>query len=470
LNHAKEQVQLIEADEATTMCDAGLERARQAMAVYRLAKPAPPQLPWTLNQVLKYCSNNYNTMYINYCNRYNLPIVPVDATQPPNPLVIKNDFMNQKNSLWYQYYNNNLWGANGSLWGLNPQMDVPTPGTPISVDGITPIPPSTTTYPSGDPGANVALGWNVPFHKGAIHIHVRNNADGGGPFSDTDSTILVTVTATLPSGIQRQIDGTVNWPPPAPAGAQFKALGAVVANDSVNTNGHTTIDGRDYGYDPKTGATGTLTGSPGVFGVVSDNNIAVGGASGVGGNGSAPATGGSVGSTNPNFVYPGGYPPSPDVLMGQPPGTLKATAQAQGTYCASATDYANLLAANGGKLPDQAIIYLDFTPGSGVFELGSGNTRSSILVVHTDTYTGTISEVHGTFTGAVFADAVVRVNAGTSITGMVQLFSPTSSSAGNVLGNGDSTIHFSNAALNDLPAANPGPPSGLPLTSSRRLF
>ncbi|HEV3027021.1 MAG TPA: hypothetical protein VG457_05570, partial [Planctomycetota bacterium] len=90
-----------------------------------------------------------------------------------------------------------------------------------------------------------------------------------------------------------------------------------------------------------------------VFGVVSDNGIGVGGSSGIGGNGSPPpGKGAAAGSTNPNFVYPGGYPPTPDALMGQPPGTLKATAQAQGTYCATATDYANLLAANGGKLPD----------------------------------------------------------------------------------------------------------------------
>ncbi|HEV3027022.1 MAG TPA: hypothetical protein VG457_05575 [Planctomycetota bacterium] len=106
-----------------------------------------------------------------------------------------------------------------------------------------------------------------------------------------------------------------------------------------------------------------------------------------------------------------------------------------------------------------------------MFELGSGNTRSSILVVHTDTYTGTISEVHGSFTGALFADAVVRVNAGTSITGMVQLFSPTSSSAGNVLGNGNSNIRFSSGALMDLPAAaGSNGSTAPPLLSSRRIF
>jgi hypothetical protein len=480
--HSRGQAQLIEADEAMTMCDAGLERARQALAFYRGGKQ------WTVDQIFQYSSNNYKTMYVNYYAALQIspPSPTPDPTLPPDPLVLKADYVSRRSSLQFTNYNPALYGGqsvninvwNNAIWGNNNTTDpnVAQPGMPF--DHINPG--------STDPAANVVVGWNLPFHKGAIHIHIRNNSDSatldpsgnaGSPTHDTDSLIMVTVTATLPSGLQRQIDGTVQWPPPPPPGgvAQFTALGAVVANDSVNTNGNTTIDGRDYAYSTTTGASTTLTGNPGVFGVVSGNAIGVGGSSGVGGNGSPPpAKGAATGSTAQNFVYPGGYPPTPDALMNQPSGTLKATAQAQGTYFSDEASYTAFLnnSTNNGKIPDHAILYLEFTPGNGAFELGSGNTLSSILIVHTDSYTGTISQVHGNFTGALFADSVVRVNAGTNITGMVQLFSPTSSSSGNVLGNGNSNIRFSSAALNDLPSANGGGGSApaLPLMASRRIL
>src|SRR6185295_18664625 len=80
------------------------------------------------------------------------------------------------------------------------------------------IPPNPTVPASSDATANnVFLGWSIPFHKGSIYIHITNNDDsasGGTPTHDTDGQVLITVTATLPSGIQRRVEGVFRQPSP----------------------------------------------------------------------------------------------------------------------------------------------------------------------------------------------------------------------------------------------------------------
>jgi hypothetical protein len=422
--HAREQFQVVEAEEAMTMCDAGMERARNALGVYWNQKT------WSFNDILAYCNNS--------------KFKPVDPAQPPDPLLIKADYMSLKNSPAFTGYTSALWAS----------------GPPSTVNVVPPGIPAEMTLPTpGDPTARgVVFGWNFPFHKGALHIHIRNNDDskilgatglGGAPLQDTDGTLMVTVTATLPSGMQRQVEGVLQA---ASLGAiSPHPLSVVISKDSVSTNGNITIDGRDFDY---TGT--TVTGSAGVLGILSTKTISVGGSSAVGGNGNAPdKKGAAPNSLAPNHLFLDGYPQGPDDALGLPKGSLKAAAQAAGTYCGTPSDWSKLLSDHGGRIPDHAIVYCEFDAGNGSFDLGGGNTQSSVLVVHTDTYTGTISQVHGSFKGALLADAIVHVNAGTSITGMIQLFSPTSSSEGNVLGNGNSTIRYSSAVLADLPGLPP---------------
>jgi len=116
-------------------------------------------------------------------------------------------------------------------------------------------------------------------------------------------------------------------------------------------------------------------------------------------------------------------------------------------------------------------VYCDFNPGNGSFDIGSGNEKASILVVHTDDSTSSIKNLHGALTGVLLADAVNHVNSGTSIIGMAQLFSPTASEGANVFGNGNASIKFSSAVLADLPAAkSAGTTSPGSLTSYRRTL
>jgi len=84
------------------------------------------------------------------------------------------------------------------------------------------------------------------------------------------------------------------------------------------------------------------------------------------------------------------------------------------------------------------------------------------------TNSGIAKEVHGNFTGLIMADGFVRNNGTSHIVGMVQLFSPTASTAGNVFGNGNAEIDFSSAALADLPGIG-NAPSPAKVISYRRV-
>jgi hypothetical protein len=92
-------------------------------------------------------------------------------------------------------------------------------------------------------------------------------------------------------------------------------------------------------------------------------------------------------------------------------------------------------------------------------------------VIHTDSTTSSVKNLHGNFKGLMIGDAINHVNSGTDIVGMMQLLSPTASAGANVFGNGNSTIHFSSAVLADLPGAAPGSSTqGSTLTSYRRTL
>jgi len=151
-----------------------------------------------------------------------------------------------------------------------------------------------------------------------------------------------------------------------------------------------------------------------------------------------------------------------------PDGTLKQAAKDAGMYFDTQAGYEAWLSTNGGAIPGGAIVYLEFVPGNGQFNLGNGNSKSSIVVLHTDANTAIAKEVHGNFTGLLMADGFVRNNGNSHIVGMVQLFSPTASAAGNVFGNGNAEIDFSSAALADLPGTS-GSDSPAKLSSYRRL-
>ncbi len=395
------------ADEALMICDAALEKARRALYQYRFANT------WSWDDILEYSSKVVET----------------------TPEQIKADFQARVSTPQFSTYFANM-AANQT--GLNTVNEVPLPADKKN--------PSAS-----DPTNNgVFIGWNVPYSNGAFHILVKDNVNdidpSNSPLIDGDGIVVLVITATLRDGTQRRIESTIdyNYHPLTANG-----LAAILANSDLDLTGNISVDGRDWDIN------GAALVGPGVFGVMDTATITNGGSSGVGGNGLAPPPGGATpGSLDPNHVFPAGYPPGPDEALNSTAGTLKTIAQANGTYFTTQADYNSYLAANGGNMPGGQVIYLECDT-SPPFQLGGAmNATPSILVVHNSTSTTTVKNVHGSFKGVLFADAIDHVNAGTDILGMIQTFS--SVPFGNALGNGNSRVRFSSAVLQNLPSPQPG--------------
>lgn len=150
------------------------------------------------------------------------------------------------------------------------------------------------------------------------------------------------------------------------------------------------------------------------------------------------------------------FPHSPDAVVGAPEGTLKATAQANGTYFTSAEDFNNWVIANGENIPGGQVIYLDF--GDLIpLEMGDTllNTKPSILVHHhidpeTGQPAGYMKNLHGMFKGIILADQIDHVNGDGLILGGVMTLAD--DGFGHWFGNGAADIIFSEGVLANLPS------------------
>jgi len=441
LVHSNEQRWSIEADEANAMCDAVMERARQALGTYTAGTSK-----WAWIDIASYCGS---------------PGRPTDG-----PSMKAEALALFKSPVFAAYSGNiSLTGPASTVAGNNQ-------------DAATLIPPDPKVWTPGDGagGKGVLFANSIPFQRGALYITLaaapQTPPPPGTPLPPAPTTlnnVLLTVTATMQSGLQRQVQGLLG---PGSVAVKANGLAPVVSNDTVALTGSITIDGRDYDYT-------NLSAPPGFGkpGIISKSDMTPPSNGSVGGLGQAPPNpkGAAPNTVQGDHVFNGGYPTNPDAALADvngtplPQNTLKQAAQGSGTYFNSSAAYSAFLSASGGKIPDGAIVYLDFVPGNGMFDLGSGNSQPSILVVHTDNNSGIVSEVHGNFTGLILADGFVRNNGTSRIVGMVQLFSPTSSQAGNVFGNGNAEIDFSSSALDNLPrvgaAGNPAQ-----LLSFRRII
>jgi hypothetical protein len=479
LIHSNEQNWSIEGDEATVMCDAGMERARQALGVYRYGNSAG--LKWSWAEICQYCesapaatkalSNDPpppNNRIKNDANYYN-------AWRGEMKKYILADAKAMIKSTTFKGY------AEASLATVHSTGAVTIKALDtVDTTGFIPGTPrvwSSAGAPSTTDGSpKILFGQTIPFGRGTLYIHVSAPLVSASPFATLDyatkdpENIVVTVTATLQSGVQRQVEAVLTKPVVKIAA---NGLAAIVSNDDVSTTGSIIVDGRDYDYS------GTNVVGNGVFGIISNAPMSPITNGAVGGNGNAPPKpkGAAANSVQDSYDFSktGGYPAGPDEALSVvssgdklKPGTLKQTAMDAGTYFATQTAFDTFVSKNGGKVPDGSIMYLEFTPGNGSFDLGSGNSKSSILVLHTDTNSGIAKEVHGNFTGLIMADGFVRNNGTSHIVGMIQLFSPTASTAGNVFGNGNAEIDFSSAALADLPGIG-NAPSPAKVISYRRV-
>lgn len=393
ISYGKLQDRMIRSDEAQIVCDAGLEKVRRAMVVYTRTGT------WKWNDVIVYCKD-----------------ISID------PIEIKSAIQSDRQTEAYQQQVSLLRDGGYTVYEA-------------------PIPQNSTSPDSNDP---IFIGWNRPYGdvgQHSFHVVVRDNDDGDGNiYSDSDNRLIVTVTATLADGTQRQIEVILSDPLQT---HPFPKLAAVVSHDDVGLLGNIEVDGRDW--DVNNLAPIGL----GVYGIIAKANITTGGSSAVGGNGlPPPPVGGGVapGSIAPNYVPP--LPTNPDQVLEFDPGTLRAIAQTQGTLFTIQDEYDNFLASNGGNIPGGSIVYLEFSPEPPTNLGNAMQNTPSILVIHDSTSSTVAKNLHGQFKGAILVDSIDKVNAGTMILGSVYCFSPINP---DTFGNGNSTIRYSSAVLNALP-------------------
>lgn len=217
--------------------------------------------------------------------------------------------------------------------------------------------------------------------------------------------------------------------------------GSITTNSNITTLGDLVVDGRDHS---KTGILISGKGSQGVWttgGLEQKGSSTIGGTDGTGTDWT-PTKPGNDGVISTSQVYPGGYPGSPDSIMGgpangYPEGTLKAIAQSG----LGGSQYVT----NPGDLtyPLRGVTYVEIPPGS---PWNSANiTGAGILIVHNPSLTAGIYNINtGVFTGILMADDIVRIH--NTIIGAVIGLSPNPPS-GNCIGNGTGSILFSREAI-----------------------
>jgi hypothetical protein len=217
--------------------------------------------------------------------------------------------------------------------------------------------------------------------------------------------------------------------------------GAVTTNNPVGANGSMIIDGRDH----DTVGTTVIAGQ-GQWGVWTTKLFSQGGSSTVGGTAAgtdyAPANPGNPAVIKQLQVLTGGYPGTPDSVMGSigigyPEGTLKAIAQSGINGSRYTTNPATL------TMPLRGVTYVEL-PSAGSW-LPSPLSGSGVLVIHNSSKNALLSNVNGgIFRGLVICDDIVHLH-DTIIGAVVSL--TLAPSSGNVIGNGTGAVLFSKTSI-----------------------
>lgn len=215
---------------------------------------------------------------------------------------------------------------------------------------------------------------------------------------------------------------------------------AITVRNPVKINGLFVVDGRDHTPG------GALIAASGVAGIYSTSTIAQQGGSTIGGTAGgidyAPANPGDPAVVQPMQAYPGGYPGTPDSVMGGakygfPEGTLKSIAQSGGGGSQYVTD-ASLI-----SWPVSGVTYVEL-PSGGVMPDKDIN-GSGILVVHNSAGNALLRNVKsGTFSGLIIADDIDGFKI--SMVGALFCLTPTPS-ASQVIGTAQGSLLFSRQAV-----------------------
>ncbi len=219
--------------------------------------------------------------------------------------------------------------------------------------------------------------------------------------------------------------------------------GAISTNNPVSTGGGLVVDGRDHDLNGN-----LIAGTTGTLGIWTTEGLAQGGTSFIGGTTSgtnyAPASPAPAGTVSTDQTFPGGYPNTPDSLLGGtakgfPPGKLKSLAQS-GIAGSQYTTNPNTL-----THPFRGVTYVELPSGSSW--ISSNIDGSGILIIHNTSTNAIIkNENLGVFKGLIIADDIIHIH--TEIIGAVIGLSP-HPSEGNSIGNGSGEVYYSSQAISD---------------------
>jgi hypothetical protein len=215
---------------------------------------------------------------------------------------------------------------------------------------------------------------------------------------------------------------------------------AITTNNPIRTLGNLTVDGREHTR------LGVLIPNSGTLGIWTTKTLSQSGSSTIGGTRTgidyAPAKPGNPNIIATGQVWPGGYPGTPDSVLGgssrgYPEGRLKAIAQS-GIGGSQYVTNPNLL-----TTPLRGVTYVEL-PSGGTWQ-SMDITGTGILIVHNTAKNAGMKNLNqGTFTGLVIADDVVHIHS-TIIGGLICL--TPAPSEGNCIGNGNGDVLYSSEAI-----------------------
>lgn len=215
---------------------------------------------------------------------------------------------------------------------------------------------------------------------------------------------------------------------------------AITTNNPIRTLGNLQVDGREHRAD------GTLIAASGTMGIWTTRTLSQGGSSDIGGTANGvdytPDKPGNANIIKTNQVWPGGYPGTPDSVLGgavngYPEGTLKAIAMSGAGGSQYATNPNTLTS------PLRGVTYVELPPG-GVWQ-SMNIAGSGILIVHNSSKNAGMKNLNsGVFKGLIIADDVVHIH--TTIIGGLIAITP-NPSEGNCIGNGSGQVRYSTEAI-----------------------
>ncbi len=270
----------------------------------------------------------------------------------------------------------------------------------------------------------------LPFQSGEVTVKVFDTTMAGIGFNCVGIRGMATF-----NKITETVTAFGYFPPKL---KPISVKGLLTLNAPNQINGSIVLDGRDHDIH------GNLLARTGTYGIWSTGSTFTASGSG------------SVGGTADSIDYPplstpnpavialnqtgGGYFSSPDSAFGgtdngYPPGTLMALAKSGVAGSQYTTNPAKL------RYPLSGITYVDI-PSGGTWSSPT-LSGSGIIIVHNAAGNATIDNSNGTFSGILMADNITHLH-GTVIGAAV---SCTAVPTGNVIGNGNARILFSNEAI-----------------------